>query len=70
MVFIGYSDETKGYRLLNSTSGRVIISRDVELLENRPWNWGENTGNSAPVSKAIIVPIEVPIAISTPNEET
>lgn len=34
MVFIGYSEQTKGYRLYDSKIRKVFISRDVVFLEN------------------------------------
>lgn len=33
-IFVGYSDETKGYRLYNPTTKCLIISRDVIFNEN------------------------------------
>lgn len=32
-IFIGYSDESKGYRLYDKISKKVIISRDVFFME-------------------------------------
>lgn len=34
MIFIGYSEVTKGYRLLDTKTRKVLISRDVVFLEN------------------------------------
>lgn len=34
LTFIGYSDESKAYRLLNRKTGRVKVSRDVIFIEN------------------------------------
>ena len=37
-VFLGVSEESKGYRLLNPISNKVIISRDVTFEEGKQWN--------------------------------
>lgn len=34
MVFVGYSDDQKGYRLMDRKSNKVIVSRDVVFFEN------------------------------------
>jgi len=33
-IFVGYADETKGYRLLDKKTKKVIIRRDVTFIEN------------------------------------
>ena len=38
-IFISYSDITKGYKLSNPETGKLIVSRDVQLLENKSWTW-------------------------------
>lgn len=34
MIFVGYCENTKGYRLINPTTRRLTISRDVVSIEN------------------------------------
>ncbi|XP_065094361.1 uncharacterized protein LOC135714874 [Ochlerotatus camptorhynchus] len=34
LMFVGYSNEHKAYRLLDTGSGRITISRDVKFLED------------------------------------
>lgn len=34
MLFIGYSEQTKGYRLIDTKTKKVVISRDVTFLES------------------------------------
>lgn len=34
MIFVGYCDNTKGYRLAEPKTNRIIKSRDVQFLEN------------------------------------
>ena len=38
-MFIGYSAQTKGYKLFNPQKNEVIISRDVEFNEAEAWDW-------------------------------
>ncbi|KAJ6835827.1 MTA/SAH nucleosidase isoform X1 [Iris pallida] len=38
-IFIGYSSVTKGYKLFNPKSGKVIVSRDVTFDEQCEWDW-------------------------------
>jgi len=33
-IFVGYADETKGYRLLDKKTKKVVIRRDVTFIEN------------------------------------
>ena len=37
-IFIGYSSESKAYRLYDPIKKKIIISRDVEFLENQSWD--------------------------------
>jgi hypothetical protein len=37
MVFIGCSEGAKVYRMLESDTGRIHVSRDVIFDENRGW---------------------------------
>ncbi|KAJ0566228.1 putative RNA-directed DNA polymerase [Helianthus annuus] len=36
-VFVGYSENSKGYKLYNPQSNKIIISRDVVFDENKRW---------------------------------
>ena len=38
-IFIGYSDVTKVHKLYNLKTGKLIVSRDVQFLENENWTW-------------------------------
>jgi hypothetical protein len=35
-VFLGYESGTKGYRLLDPETNRIVVSRDVIFEENLP----------------------------------
>jgi hypothetical protein len=41
-IFTGYSETFKAYRLYNTISKKLILSRDVNFLENQSWNESEN----------------------------
>ena len=38
-IFIGYSSQSRGYRMLNLEDEKIVISRDVTFDENASWNW-------------------------------
>ena len=40
-IFVGYSSESKAYKLYNPVSGKLTISRDVVFNEAASWDWGE-----------------------------
>ncbi|KAK8921677.1 hypothetical protein KSP39_PZI020061 [Platanthera zijinensis] len=39
-IFIGYSNESKAFRLYQTVQQKLIISRDVLFDEDRSWDWG------------------------------
>lgn len=41
-IFVGYSPQSKAYRLYHPTSGKVIILRDVEFNEVATWAWNDS----------------------------
>ncbi|EOY09394.1 Uncharacterized protein TCM_024822 [Theobroma cacao] len=45
-IFLGYSSQSKAYRLYNSKNGKIIISRDVIFNEDASWDWSSD-GNVA-----------------------
>jgi transposase InsO family protein len=38
-IFVGYSSISKGYRLYNLKTNKIIINRDVLFDEKAKWNW-------------------------------
>ncbi|KAF8409311.1 hypothetical protein HHK36_005385 [Tetracentron sinense] len=38
-IFIGYSEESKAYKLYNPLTNKVVVSRDVIFSEEETWNW-------------------------------
>jgi hypothetical protein len=41
-IFTGYSETSKAYRIYNPITKKLILSRDVQFLENKLWNDSEN----------------------------
>ena len=37
-IFVGYSDESKAYKLYNPPTKKVIISRDVQFIDEEAWD--------------------------------
>eukprot|EP00253_Pinus_taeda_P033406 PITA_33406 len=37
-IFVGYSDESKAYKLYNPSTKNVIINRDVQFMEEEAWD--------------------------------
>ncbi|KAL0311966.1 UNVERIFIED_CONTAM: Copia protein [Sesamum radiatum] len=40
-IFFDYNTQSKGYRIYNLKTKKLIISRDVEFDEDAMWNWDE-----------------------------
>ena len=53
MHFIGYSNESKGYRLLNPITNQLYVSRDVVFDQMASWKW-DDTNNQAPTTYEIL----------------
>ena len=39
MIFVGYSQKSKGYTLYNPNEEKMVINRDVEFNEEGAWDW-------------------------------
>lgn len=37
-IFVGYSDESKAYKMYNPSTKKVIINRDVNFIEEEAWD--------------------------------
>ena len=52
-IFTGYSSESKAYRLYDPLNIKMILSRDVEFLENQSWygpsDESPSTSNKVPI---------------------
>lgn len=40
-IFIGYSSQSKGYRLYNPSNKKFLTRRDVVFIEGQKWIWQE-----------------------------
>ncbi|GAU33542.1 hypothetical protein TSUD_143350 [Trifolium subterraneum] len=38
-IFLGYSSNSKGYRIYNLETKKILVSRDVQFDEFSKWNW-------------------------------
>ena len=47
LLFVGYNDESKGYRLLNPVNNKLIVARDVIFDERVVWQWIFSSQNSS-----------------------
>jgi len=57
MVFIGYEEGTKGYRLLESVSKELHVRRDVIFEEDQAWDWTNLSENNQRDQFAVEFPI-------------
>lgn len=48
-IFVGYSENSKAYRLYNPISKKVIISRDVKFDEAKLWQWNAPNEDQNPL---------------------
>ena len=56
MVFLGYAEGTKAYRLYNPHRDKVLISRDVVFDEKAAWDWDSpGTGEAGGFTSTFIV---------------
>jgi histone deacetylase 1/2 len=46
MVFLGYEAGTKGYWLLDPSTNRLHVSRDVVFKEDQSWHWSNSSSGS------------------------
>ncbi|CAL9204477.1 unnamed protein product [Musa hybrid cultivar] len=59
-ILIGYSLQSKAYRLYNHISGKVIINRNVMFDERTSWNWETNKGETQ---------MQIPAELDTPQNQ-
>jgi hypothetical protein len=45
-IFLGYSSNSKGYRIYNLETKKILVTRDVKFDEFSKWNWEKNQAES------------------------
>ncbi|KAL0418481.1 UNVERIFIED_CONTAM: putative mitochondrial protein [Sesamum radiatum] len=65
-IFLGYSTQSKGYRIYNLKTKKLIISRDVEFDEDAMWNWDEEKVER----QSVMIPKETPPQNNKKKEQT
>ncbi|KAL0352759.1 UNVERIFIED_CONTAM: putative mitochondrial protein [Sesamum angustifolium] len=65
-IFLGYSTQSKGYRIYNLKTKKLIISRDVEFDEDAMWNWDEEKVER----QSVMIPKETPRNNNKKKEQT
>ena len=65
LVFIGYDKRSKGYKLYNPITKKIVVSRDVRFNEEEAWNWSkkEDEGsNSTPLFEETNEEVREPVS--------
>jgi hypothetical protein len=56
MVFLGYEEGSKAYRLYDPAGGKVVMSRDIVFDEAEAWSWeAPATGEARGISNIFTV---------------
>ncbi|KAL4282228.1 hypothetical protein GQ457_03G017580 [Hibiscus cannabinus] len=66
-IFVGYSSQSKGYRIYNLESKMIVVSRDVIFYEDSYWNWEKNDVQKHDLRS---IPEELVISKDAANGET
>jgi hypothetical protein len=69
-IFIGYDEKTKGYKLFDPISKKVMVSRDVRVNEASEWDWNNSTEVIIKVGESsVVAPISIPTNSETNDDE-
>jgi hypothetical protein len=63
MIFVGYEEGSKAYRVYDPATKKVRISRDVKFEEQRKWDWTAAASDSTPNT-------DEPLVVVFPEEHT
>ena len=56
MVFLGYTEGTKAYRLYDPRGDKVLVSRDIVFDEKAAWDWSSpSTGEASGFTSTFVV---------------
>lgn len=58
LVHLGTEPGSKAYRLLNPSSKRIIVSRDVVFDEEKAWNWETPNTNDDGNTNSIVINVQ------------
>jgi hypothetical protein len=64
MVFFGYEQGSKGYRVYDPVSEKLHVSRDVVFEEIRAWDWSTE-GNQGEKLNTFSIELKVAVGSST-----
>jgi len=67
-VFIGSDEKTKGYKLFDPISKKVMVSRDVRINETSEWDWNNSSEVMIEVGESSVVAL-TSINSKTTNDE-
>ena len=66
-IFIGYSEESKAYKLYNPLTKKLVVSRDVVFNEAEAWSWSnEETVKEQPMVNEHDEPLQEDPPLTTP----
>jgi GAG-pre-integrase domain/Integrase core domain len=69
-IFIGYDEKTKGYKLLDPISKKVIVIHDVRVNEASEWDWNNLTEVIIEVGESsVVAPTSIPTNSETTDDE-
>ncbi|XP_026441683.1 uncharacterized protein LOC113340837 [Papaver somniferum] len=66
-IFLGYSVATKGYKLYNPETRKMIISRDVIFDESSQWDWNSTEDNIVSEEQGIVTLQDIVPEVTTPT---
>jgi hypothetical protein len=71
MVFVGYEEGSKSYRVYNPATKKVQVNHDVIFEESRPWSWNaEQNSDASSVSATHMMPETFTVIYTTePGKE-
>ena len=56
LIFIGCSNESKGYRLFNPKTNKLVVARDVVFDEMAAWSWDQKL-TQVPITYEFLEPV-------------
>jgi hypothetical protein len=69
MIFVGYEEGSKAYRVYDPATKKVRVTRDAKFEEQRRWDWTATTNTSAPPldEPLVVVYSDEPVDAPTPS---